>query len=84
MSLTKSLPDSNAAESNGKRPETNAAGDSVGMTGYSVIPFPSQKPARSNADVAITQAFDMNEVNEGTSFPSYDEQPETVSAETGS
>lgn len=83
MSLTKALPDSNAPES-ASRPESNAAGDSIGMLGYSVIAFPGQKPARSNADVSTTSDFSLSEVNEGTSFPSYDEQPETVSAETGS
>lgn len=84
MSLNRALPDSNAPDSPGQRPENNASGDSVGMLGYSVIPFPSQKPARSNADVATTSDFAFTSVNEGTSFPSYDEQPETVSSETGS
>jgi hypothetical protein len=83
MSLQKANEGSNAAET-AQRPENNAQGDSVAMLGYSVIPFPSQMPARSNADVGITSDFKLSEVNEGTSFPSYDEQPETVSSETGS
>lgn len=84
MALTKALPDSNAPDSPGARPENNASGDSVGMLGYSVLPFPAQKPARLNSDVGITGDFSFTEVNEGTSFPSYDEQPETVSSESGS
>lgn len=83
MSLNKALPDSNAPKGEGSRPENNASGDSVGQLGYSVVPFPSQKPARSNADVSTTSDFDLSKVNEGTSMPSY-EQSETVSSETGS
>lgn len=82
--LSKSLPDSNAPDSSAGRPENNAAGESIGMLGYSVISNPKQKPARSNADVGITADFGFTEVNEGTSFPTYSDQPETVSAETGS
>ena len=84
MSLNKALPDSNAPSGSAQRPENNAGGDSVAQLGYSVVSFPSQKPARSNADVGITSDFSFTEVNEGTSFPSYDQQPETVSSETGS
>lgn len=82
--LNKALPDSNAPDSSGARPENNASGDSIGMLGYSVVPSPSQMPARSNADVGITSDFSFTEVNEGTSAPSYDQQSETVSSETGS
>ncbi len=85
MSLNKSHTDSNAPSADGKRPETNSgAGEGPGMLGYSVVPFPAMKPARSNADVKTTSDFDLSKVNEGTSFPSYDEQPETVNSETGS
>lgn len=82
MSLIKSHGDSNAAK-DAQRPEENPTGG-VGLKGYEVVAFPSQKPARSNADVGITSDFSFSEVNEGTSLPSYDEQPETVSSETGS
>ena len=84
MALTKAQPDSMAPKGDGQRPESNAGGDSIGMLGYSIVPFPSQKPARSNADVGITGDFSFTEVNEGTSLPAYDQQPETLSSETGS
>ncbi len=84
MSLIKAHGDSNAPKGEGSRPENNAQGEDLGMKGYTVVAFASQKPARSNADISITGDFDFKKVNEGTSFPSYDEQSETVSAESGS
>lgn len=84
MSLVKAHGDSNAAPGSGSRPENNAQGEDLGMKGYTVVAFASQKPARSNADVATTGDFDFKKVNEGTSLPAYDEQSETVSAENGS
>jgi hypothetical protein len=67
----------------GSRPETNAMDNSIGMTGVTVVPFPSQKPAQLNSDVSITADFAFTEVNQGTSVGAYDEQPETLSSETG-
>lgn len=81
--LNKAHSDSNAMPGNGDRPEDNAGSDTLGMLGYTKVPFPSQKPAQSNADVGITADFAFTEVNEGTSIGSYDEQSPTVSAETG-
>ncbi len=84
MALIKAQPDGNASPGAGSRPESNASGDGVGMLGYSIVAFPSQKPAQMNSDVGITADFTFSEVNQGTSLKSYDEQPETVSSETGS
>jgi len=85
MSLTKVFPDSNAPDASGQRPEDNAsAGGGAAMLGYSKVPFPSQMPARSNSDISITQDFAFTMVNQGTSLPSYDEQDDTVSSESGS
>jgi hypothetical protein len=84
MSLTKAQPDSMAPDQSAQRPENNAGGDSVAMLGYSVVANPSQMPARSNSDVGITADFGFTEVNQGTSFPSYDQQSETVGSESGS
>lgn len=85
MSLIKATSDSNASPSAGSRPESNAsAGDGVGMLGYSIVPFPSQKPAQVNSDVSITANFEFTSVNQGTSITAYDEQPVVVNAESGS
>lgn len=82
MSLTKALGDSNAAPKTSNMDESTGASD-VGMQGYTAVPFPSQKPAQSNADVGITKDNSFNKANEGTSISSY-KQPKTVSAKSGS
>ena len=81
MSLNKAQPDSNAPDGGASRPESQGAG--VGMLGYSVVQAPAgMKPAQSNADIGNTADFSVA-ANEGTSLPSYDEQSESPSAETG-
>lgn len=84
MSLIKAQPDGNASPGAGARPESNAMGDGVGMLGYSVVAFPSQKPAQLNSDVSITSDFSLSAVNQGTSLPAYDEQSAIINSENGS
>jgi hypothetical protein len=81
--LNKAHDDSNASPGAGQRPEDNAGGADLGMLGYTVVPFPAQKPAQANSDVSITADFAFTEVNQGTSITAYDEQTPTVSSETG-
>lgn len=83
MSLTKALGDANAAPGNPNRDE-NTGPSEAGYLGYTQMPFASQMPARSNADVSNTANLgSINAVNQGTSAPSYDNQEELVSAEDG-
>lgn len=82
MSLIKSLGDSNSAGSTSNMDESSGPSD-AGHLGYVLMPFPSQMPAQSNAEVGITKNFDFSSVNQGTSLPSYGAQPETPNAENG-
>lgn len=82
MSVIGAFGDSNAAPDSTNQ-DANTGPDSAGMLGYTQMPFPKQMPAQSNADITTTKDFGFTEVNQGTSLPSYDEQDEKVSAETG-
>lgn len=81
MSITKSLGDSNAAPK-GASMDENSGPNEVGMLGYVPMPFPSQMPAKSNADIGITKDLSIA-AQQGTSIGSYTDQPETVSSKSG-
>lgn len=81
MSITKALGDSNAAPK-GPSMDENSGPNEVGMLGYVPMPFPSQMPARSNADVGITKDLSIA-AQQGTSIGAYAVQPETVSSKSG-
>jgi hypothetical protein len=82
MSVTKAIGDSNASPHNPNQ-EVNTGGSDVGSLGYTQIPFPSQMPAQKNSDISGTADMQFSMVNQGTSLPSYDEQDETISSESG-
>ena len=82
MAVTKAFGDSNASPHNPNQEQNTGSGD-VGSLGYVPVPFPSQMPARKNADIGGTQDLQFSMVNQGTSMPSYSEQKETVSSEDG-
>lgn len=82
MALTKSLGDSNAAPGGPSMDENSGPGE-VGMLGYTQVPFPSQMPAKSNADVGITKNMGAIHPNQGTSTGAYAHQDDKVNAKTG-
>lgn len=81
MALVKSVGDSNAAGPTSNMDENSGPSD-AGHLGYVLMPFPSQMPAQSNADVGITKDLSIAP-NQGTSLPSYSDQPETINAKSG-
>jgi hypothetical protein len=81
MSLIKSVGDSNAAGPTSNYDENSGPSD-AGHLGYVLMPFPSQMPAQSNADVTI-QKDSIGAAQQGTSLPAYANQPTDPDAETG-
>lgn len=82
MAVTKAFGDSNALDHSVNQ-DANTGPDEAGMLGYTQMPFPSQMPARKNTDISGTGDLAFSMVNQGTSFPSYEKQPETLSSEDG-
>lgn len=80
MSLTKSVPGSNAPNASG---DTGVGGGSVAKDGYTIVSQPSQKPAMKNQDLSNLENPSMGLGNDGTNMGSYEEQPADVDAETG-
>jgi len=81
MSLVKSHSDSNASDPNAS---TDPMSGSVGMSGFTKMPYPTAKPAQSNADVGITLGDSIGSLgNDGTNMSAYEEQKADISAEKG-
>jgi hypothetical protein len=79
MALTKALGDSNAAKAGA---DMAAQSGDPAMLGYTKVPFPSQEPAKSNADVGITSGSKFVD-QQGTSLGAYHHQPAKPDAKTG-
>jgi hypothetical protein len=80
MSLTKSVPGSNAPNASG---DTGVGGGSVAKDGYTIVPQPSQRPAMKNQDLSTESDFAGSLGNDGTNMGSYEEQPPELDAESG-
>ncbi len=81
MSLVKSFDNSNAADPNSS---TDPMTGSVGMTGFTKMPYPTQKPAMSNADVGVSLRDSIGSLgNDGTNMSAYKEQKTDITAEKG-
>jgi len=80
MGLVHSFDDSNASDPN---TNTEAMTGSVGMVGFTKVPYPKQMPARNNADVKIQGESIGALGNDGTNMEAYEEQPIDLNSETG-
>ena len=80
MSLEKAHGDSNAAKKGGS---TDAMTGSVGMTGFTKMPYPADMPARLNSDVANTEESIGSLGNDGTNMDAYEEQKVDIKSKTG-
>jgi hypothetical protein len=79
MSLTKAVSGSNAPKADGDNSKTSG---SLGMVGFTPVDYPSQMPAKSNADLtSLDQAPSLG--NDGTNMSAYDEQKADISGKTG-
>jgi hypothetical protein len=81
MSLTKSVPGSNAPNASGDTGTTSTG--NVGRDGYLAVDQPKQKPAQENQDLSNLHDFKASLGNDGTNMGSYEEQPEELDAESG-
>lgn len=79
MSLVKAEKDSNAAKSGGDNAPTEG---SLGMTGFTHIEQPTQRPAMKNSDIS-TLDEPPGLGNDGTNLDSYEEQPAHINGKTG-
>lgn len=79
MSLIKSHGDSNAPS---KGADTGKESGDAAKLGYISVPFPSERPAASNAEVGITSGSKFTD-NQGTSMGSYKHQDKKPDAKTG-
>jgi len=75
MSLIKARSDSNAAKAGG---ETGPTSGEVFTVGFSKVDYPSERPAKSNADVGSTGAPAGDMGNDGTNLDAYKFQPDTI------
>lgn len=78
--LTKAVSGSNAAD---KSSDNGAPSGGVAKEGFTLEPYPSQKPAGSQGEVANTKENIGALGNEGTGMNSYHDQKKTISALSG-
>lgn len=81
MSLVKAVKGSNAPDQSGSTDKTSG---SLGMVGFTPVDYPSQMPAKSNADVSSTDTA-PGLGNDGTNLSAYQgtDQPTDISGKTG-
>ncbi len=79
MSLVKAVKGSNAPDASGSSEKTSG---SLGMTGWTPADYPSQGPAKSNADVSTTDN-PPGLGNDGTNMSAYEEQKADMDGKTG-
>ncbi len=80
MSLVGAVKSSNAAKSGGEDAPTSG---SLGMTGFTPVDQPSQRPAMKNSDISTLEEVKGSLENDGTNLGSYHDQADDINGMTG-
>lgn len=81
MSLPRARKDSNALRPGA---ETGPSTGELAMVGFTKVDYESDRPAKSNSDVASTESSVGAMGNDGTNLDAYHFQPDTIDSKSAS